>query len=48
MVKMVGVRGRRQMVKEAVMDRGNESWVEGRRQGMVLMMVLGDIVRVIA
>lgn len=45
---MAGVRGRREMVIVVRMVSGRVSWVEGRRQGVVPVRLLGEMVRVMA
>lgn len=45
---MAGVRGRRETVIMVARARGRVSCVDGRRQGVVPVKLLGDIVRVIA
>lgn len=44
---MAGVRGRRERAVVVVAARGRISWKEGRRQGVLPVRVLGDMVRVI-
>lgn len=45
---MAGVRGRRQIVIAVEVARGYVSWAEGKRQGAVLVRLLGKVVRDIA
>lgn len=45
---MAGVRGRREVAITAVRARGKVNCVDGSRQGVVPVKLLGDMVRVIA
>lgn len=45
---MAGVRGRRVRVDVVVRASGSVSWADGRRQGVVPVRLLGDIVNVMA
>lgn len=48
MAKIVGVIGKSMAVRAIDVDRGMEFWFVFSRQGAVLIVVLGEVVRAIA